>query len=142
MARPKVRITHAEEFSAAHRLYSPHLSEAENKALYGPCFHHHGHNYRVEVTVQGPVDAQTGMVMNLNDLMDIMRTEIWEHVDHKHLNEEVPFLQGIIPTAENLAIVFWQRVQACQDRLGSGRLYCVRVVESRDNFVDYYGETA
>jgi len=140
MARPLVHITHAEEFSAAHRLHAPSLSAAENKALYGPCNTHHGHNYRVEVTVKGRVDPVTGMVMNLNDLMEVMRTEIWEHVDHKHLNEDVPFLKGIVPTAENLAIVFWQRLQACQDRFGAARLHRVRVVESRDNLVDYFGE--
>ncbi|HRV82249.1 MAG: 6-carboxytetrahydropterin synthase [Planctomycetes bacterium] len=140
MARPEVRITHAEEFSAAHRLHAPQLSDAENKALYGPCNTVHGHNYRVEVTVTGPVDPVTGMVMNLTELMRIMREEIWDHVDHQHLNETVPFLKGILPTAENLAIVFWQRVHAQRERLGSARLFRVRVVESRDNFVDYFGD--
>ena len=140
MASPIVNIIHAEEFSAAHRLHSAQLSESENRAVFGPCNTSHGHNYRVEVTIRGPVDPKTGMVMNLNDLMDVMRTEIWDHVDHKHLNENVPFLKGIVPTTENLAIVFWQRIQACQDRFGAGRLHQVRVLESRDNFADYFGE--
>ncbi len=140
MAKPLVRISHAEEFSAAHILHSSKLSAQENKDLYGPCNNLHGHNYRVEVTVQGAVDPLTGMVMNLNDLMRIMKSEIWDHVDHKNLNEDVPFLKGLVPTAENLAVVFWQRIQACQSELGGAQLYCVRVVESRDNWVDYLGE--
>ncbi|MEZ6003643.1 MAG: 6-carboxytetrahydropterin synthase [Planctomycetota bacterium] len=142
MAHPQVQITHCEEFSSAHRLHSPHLSDQENRHVYGPCNTTHGHNYRLEVTVRGPVDPKTGMVMNLNDLMDVMRSEIWQHVDHKFLNEDVPFMKGVIPTAENLAIVIWQRIAACRERFGSARLYRVRIVESRDNFVDYFGESA
>ena len=141
MSSPTVRITHCLDFAAAHRLHAPQLSSAENLALYGPCNNLHGHNYRLEVTVEGPVDPVTGMVMNLNDLAEVMRTEIWQQVDHKNLCEDVPFLQGVVTTAENLAITFWQQLAAKQDRLGGSRLFRVRVVESPDNFVDYFGES-
>ena len=132
-----VVITHREEFSAAHQLRSPALSEAENEALYGPCFRKHGHNYGLEVSVRGPLDARTGMVMNLSDLQRIMREEVVERVDHLDLNEDVDFLRGRIPTAEVLAIAFWERLAP---HLEEGcALERVRVVESRDNFVDYHG---
>ncbi len=140
MNAPIVQITHCQEFAAAHRLHAPELSEAENVALFGPCNNLHGHNYRVEVTVAGPVDPVTGMVMNLNDLAEVMRTEIWQKVDHKDLCQDVPFLNGVVTTAENLAVAFWNQIAACQDQLGDSKLVRVRVVESPDNFVDYCGE--
>ncbi len=140
MNSPIVQITHGQAFSAAHRLHAPSLSNDENLELYGPCHNLHGHNYQFEVTVEGPVDPTNGMVMNLNDLAAIMRTEIWEKVDHKNLGEDVAFLEGVISTAENIAIAFWKQMDAQQHRLGSSRLVKVRVIESPGNFVDYFGE--
>ena len=137
MSQPTVVITHCEEFSSAHMLRSSALSEEENRALYGLCYNRHGHNYRVEARVRGPVNPDTGMVMNLTDLMRIMREEIVAKVDHLDLNEDVDFLQGKIPTAEVLAVEFWERIQP---HLASECvLERVRVVESRDNYVDYNG---
>ncbi len=78
--------------------------------------------------------------MNLNDLAEVMRTEIWQKVDHKDLCQDVPFLNGVVTTAENLAVAFWNQIAACQDQLGDSKLVRVRVVESPDNFVDYCGE--
>jgi 6-pyruvoyltetrahydropterin/6-carboxytetrahydropterin synthase len=111
MPAPIVEITRREEFSAAHRLHDPRLSSEENARLYGPCNTDHGHNYSFEVTVRGPVPT-SGMVMNLNELMAILRDEIVTAVDHKHLNRDVPFLAGIIPTAENVAVAFWKLIEA------------------------------
>ncbi|MCP5022892.1 MAG: 6-carboxytetrahydropterin synthase [bacterium] len=139
MNAPLVQITHCQEFAAAHRLHSPKLSGSENAALYGPCNNLHGHNYRFEVTVEGPVDPATGMVMNLNDLAEVMRTAVWQKVDHKNLCQDVPFLNGVITTAENLAIAFWNQISAHQARLDGAKLHRIRVVESPDNFVDYFG---
>ncbi|MCA9001764.1 MAG: 6-carboxytetrahydropterin synthase [Planctomycetes bacterium] len=136
-----VRITHAVDFSAAHQLIAPTLSEEENRALFGPCYRLHGHNYRVEATVEGPVESETGMVMNLNDLAGLMRSKIWDHVDHQNLNEDVPFLQGVITTAENLAIAFWNQLEPHRDRFGSARLVSVRVTETPGNHVEYRGES-
>ena len=105
-----VEITHREDFSSAHRLFSPDLDEEQNKALYGPCYVLHGHNYGLEITVRGPLDPDTGMVMDLNILMQAMKRELIDVVDHVYLNEDVDFLQGIIPTSENLAVAFWERM--------------------------------
>ena len=138
MDAPLVRITHREEFSAAHKLSSPELSEAENQALYGPCARLHGHNYGLEVSVEGVVDDRTGMVMDLNRLMELMKHELVTKVDHRYLNEDVPFLRGRIPTAENLAIAFWERL-APHFASGNARLRRIRVVESAMNWAEYSG---
>lgn len=136
-----VEITHREDFSAAHKLASSQLSEEENREIYGPCYCLHGHNYGFEATVRGPLDRRTGMVMNLTDLMRVMREEVWDHVDHKYLNEDVPFLDDLIPTAENLAIAFWDRIQQRASELEPSELVCVRVIESQANSATYLGPT-
>ena len=141
MNQPLVEITRREAFSAAHRLHDPQLSDEENRRLYGLCNTDHGHNYAVEVTVRGGVPG-SGMVMDLNRLMLILREEIISQVDHKHLNRDVPFLRGIIPTAENVAVAFWGRVEPRLAQSESCRLQRVRVYESRENFVDYHGQSA
>lgn len=139
MTSPNVEITHREDFSAAHKLSSDALSEEENLEIYGPCNCLHGHNYGFEASVRGPLDQRTGMVMNLTDLMRVMREEIWDHVDHKYLNEDVPFLDGVIPTAENLAIAFWDRIQARATELAPSILVRVRIIESPVNSATYEG---
>lgn len=131
-------LTRRLEFSAAHRLCSPALSEAQNRELYGPCFNLHGHNYALEVTVRGPVDSDTGMVMDLNVLATLLHERIFTAVDHRNLESDVPWLEGVITTAENVAAAFWD--QLAPD-LG-GLLYRVRLYESRDNFTDYLGPAA
>lgn len=142
MTSPQVEITRREEFSAAHRLHNPSLSADENRRLYGVCNNEngHGHNYAVEVTVRGPLPAGTGMVMDLNRLMVILREELVDAVDHKHLNHDVPFLAGIIPTAENVAVAFWRRIEERLKAFEGARLHRVRLYESRNNYVDYFGE--
>ena len=144
MSDPYVEITRREEFSASHRLHNPELGDDENRRLYGICNNPngHGHNYAVEVTVRGPVPAGTGMVFDLNRLMGIVREELIEPVDHKHLNFDVPFLAGVIPTAENVAVAFWARLAPRLGGFEGCRLHRVRIFESRNNFVDYLGPTA
>jgi 6-pyruvoyltetrahydropterin/6-carboxytetrahydropterin synthase len=139
MAEEQVEITRREEFSAAHRLHNPELGAEENARLYGPCYNDHGHNYAVEVTVRGAVPRKTGMVLDLNRLMEILREEIVSQVDHKHLNRDVPWLSGVIPTAENVAVAFWKRLEPRLRGFEGCRLHRVRVCESRNNFVDYLG---
>lgn len=143
MKQPFVEITRREEFSASHRLHNPSLSDEENRRLYGVCnnANGHGHNYAFEVTVRGPVPASTGMVMDLNRLMVILREEIVSVVDHKHLNHDVPFLADIIPTAENVAVSFWRRIEPHLKGFEGCQLQRVRVYESRNNYVDYLGPT-
>ena len=144
MSDPYVEITRREEFCASHRLHNPQLGDEENRRLYGICNNPngHGHNYAVEVTVRGPVPAGTGMVFDLNRLMGIVREELIEPVDHKHLNFDVPFLAGLIPTAENVAVAFWARLEPRLGGFERCRLHRVRIFESRNNFVDYLGPTA
>jgi len=140
MTTPELELTHAQEFSAAHRLHDPRLSDEENARLYGPCNNPngHGHTYRYEVTVRGVVPA-SGMVIDLNVLRGIMTEEIFSCVDHKHLDLDVDFLAGRISTAENLAIAFWERLAPRIEDHGGGRLHRLRVYEGPDSFVDYYG---
>ncbi|NOT29324.1 MAG: 6-carboxytetrahydropterin synthase [Planctomycetes bacterium] len=136
-----VAITRREEFSASHRLHNPELSPEENRRLYGVCnnANGHGHNYEVEVTVRGLVHEQTGMVMNLADLMRLLRERVLPQVDHKHLNLDVPFLEGIIPTAENVAIALWRQIEPEMRRYEGCHLHRIRLFESRSSFVDYQG---
>jgi 6-pyruvoyltetrahydropterin/6-carboxytetrahydropterin synthase len=136
-----VEITRREEFSAAHRLHDPALSPDENRRLFGMCCDEHGHNYAVEVTMRGVAPPKTGMVMDLNRLMEVLREEVVSQVDHKHLNKDVPWLRGMIPTAENVAMAFWDRLEPRLRAFEGCRLHRVRVYESRSNFVDYLGPT-
>lgn len=134
-----MEITRREEFSAAHRLFNPEFSDEKNQALYGLCAnpHYHGHNYVLEVTLRGPVDPDTGMTYNLADLKSAVRREIIDEVDHKNLNEDAAeFMKNRIPTAENIAISIWERLEA---HITDGLLHRVRLYENERNFVDYYG---
>jgi 6-pyruvoyltetrahydropterin/6-carboxytetrahydropterin synthase len=134
-----VYLTRREHFCSSHRLFNPEYSEEMNLEIYGKCAwpNGHGHNYELEVTVSGEPDPGTGMIMDLKKLADIMDAEIVDKVDHKHLNHDVPFLKDVIPTAENLAIVFWNILEK---KISAGVLYAVRVYETPNNFAEYRGE--
>jgi 6-pyruvoyltetrahydropterin/6-carboxytetrahydropterin synthase len=131
---PTLYLTRVEEFCASHRLHSPHLSEAENRALYGKCNNPngHGHNYRLSVTVRGEADPATGMLIELNQLAQLIRDELTERVDHLNLNVDVDFLDGVIPTAENLCLAFWKRLE---HKLPAGELHELRLEETGRNIV-------
>jgi 6-pyruvoyltetrahydropterin/6-carboxytetrahydropterin synthase len=131
-------VTRQVHFSASHRLYNPRFSRAWNEQEFGECAHDrgHGHNYVLEVTVAGVPDPRTGYTLNLRTLKQLLQAEITEPCDHRHLNEDVPFLKGIIPSTENLAIAFWRRIAA---QLKTGRLTQVRLYETPRNFADYFG---
>lgn len=134
-----IYLTRRETFSASHRLWSSDLTETENYAVYDKCAHPngHGHNYVLEVTVRGKPDSRTGMVLNLATLKDAINTSILRWVDHKHLNYDVPWLSGVIPTTEMLAFVFWQQLETV---LPKGLLYEVRLYETEKNSTFYRGE--
>ncbi|GAC1435934.1 MAG: 6-carboxytetrahydropterin synthase [Ktedonobacteraceae bacterium] len=136
-----VYLTRRTTFSASHRLWSNQLSEAENYAVYDKCAnpHGHGHNYVLEVTVRGDVDPRTGMVLNLTDMKRITNEQVINWVDHKHLNYDVPWLEGVIPTAEMLAITFWERLEG---DFPKGFLYEVTLHETENNSAVYRGETS
>jgi 6-pyruvoyltetrahydropterin/6-carboxytetrahydropterin synthase len=136
-----VYIQRRETFSASHRLHNADWSDAQNEAVFGKCSNRfgHGHNFQLIVTVKGQVDPQTGFVMNLVDLKAIMMAEVIDHVDHRNLNEDVPFLAGIMPSTENLAMAFWKRLSPAIEAKGAA-LHCIRIIETENNFVEYYGE--
>lgn len=138
---PTVDIIRRDEFSASHRLHNPALSDERNRELYGPCNNPngHGHNYEIEVTVRGEVERDTGMVMNLVELMAIVRERVIDRVDHRHLNHDVSFLEGVIPTAENMAVAFWDQLEPELRRFEGCRLHRIRLYESRSNLVEYLG---
>lgn len=130
-------ITRKAEFSASHVCRIPGLSEAENRAIYGDGANPngHGHNYVVEVTVEGEPDEVTGMVLDLKLLKEILEEEVVEPMDHRFLNFEVPPFDRIVPTAENVAREIWRRVDA-RLTLPRARLAKVRLFETEDLFVE------
>jgi 6-pyruvoyltetrahydropterin/6-carboxytetrahydropterin synthase len=133
-------ISRRAEFSASHICRSPELSMEENQALYGPGANAngHGHNYVLEVTLKGLPDAATGMIYDLKDLKDVMHREVVDPMDHRHLNYEVPPFDKVIPTTENLTLEIWKRLEP-HFQQGPARLHSVRLYETEDTFVDYYG---
>ena len=134
-------ITRKVEFSASHICRNPELSEEENRRLYGLAAnpHGHGHNYVVEVTLEGAPDRVTGMVLDLKDLKEILNREGVAPYDHRFLNYEAPPFDRIVPTTENLAREIWRRLEP-ELSTGLRRLHAVRVYETPDLFVDYFGD--
>lgn len=134
-----IYLTRRASFSASHRLWSKQLTEAENYAIYEKCANPngHGHNYVLEVTVRGTPNAQTGMVLNLTELKDAMNEQVVKWVDHKHLNYDVPWLEGSIPTTEVLVVKFWERLVSAFPK---GMLYEVKLYETENNVASYRGE--
>ncbi len=128
----KVMLTAKSRFSAAHRLLNLSWDDARNYEVFGSCYNPngHGHDYTVEVTVEGEVDPATGMILNVKDLKKLVEEHVIAYVDHKHLNLDVPFLEGQNPTAEVLAQAFWKILEP---RIPTGRLYEVRVLETENN---------
>jgi 6-pyruvoyltetrahydropterin/6-carboxytetrahydropterin synthase len=143
MAPEIVEITHVQEFAASHRLHNPSWSAEENRRVFGICNNEngHGHNWVVEVTVQGELEPESGMVMDLNRLRVLVLEKLIARVDHLHLNHDVPFLRGVNPTAENIARAFWRELEPSLEANPGCRLHRIRVRESRFNFVDYWGPT-
>jgi 6-pyruvoyltetrahydropterin/6-carboxytetrahydropterin synthase len=133
-----VLVSRRESFNAAHQLRDPRLSEADNRRLYGKCANLHGHNYVLEVVIAGEIDQTTGYVVDLKQLSDVISKRILEDVDHHNLNTDIPWLEGLIPTAENLAVAFWERIRS---ELPAGSLRSVRVCETDKNWAEV-GERA
>ena len=127
------QIGRRESFNAAHRLYDPALPDDENRRRFGKCANLHGHNYVLEVVVDGEIDQATGYVMDLKFLSEVICRRVISDVDHRNLNTDVPWLQGRIPTAENLALMFWERVRS---ELPEGSLRSVRLWETDKNWAE------
>jgi 6-pyruvoyltetrahydropterin/6-carboxytetrahydropterin synthase len=134
-----VYLTRKVEFSASHHYHNPEFSAAENQRIFGKCNNPngHGHNYTLEVTVKGDVDRQTGFVVDLKQLKEIMNREVVDALDHRYLNKEVPEFANQIPTTENIAIAVWRRLQG---KLKVAILHQVRIYETPDLWADFYGE--
>jgi 6-pyruvoyltetrahydropterin/6-carboxytetrahydropterin synthase len=128
-----VLVSRRESFNAAHQLRNPDLSEAENRRLYGKCANLHGHNYVLEVVVAGEIDESTGYVVDLKELSELISRRIIVDVDHRNLNADVDWLQGVIPTAENLALAFWERLRS---QLSAGSLRSLRLWETDKNWAE------
>jgi 6-pyruvoyltetrahydropterin/6-carboxytetrahydropterin synthase len=135
-------LTRKAEFSASHVCANPALNEPENRRIYGAAANPngHGHNYVVEVTVEGETDPVTGMVFDLRELKEIMNREVIEPMDHRFLNREVAPFTTVVPTTENLAIEIWRRLRPHIDG-ANARLRNVRLYETTDLYVDYGGES-
>jgi 6-pyruvoyltetrahydropterin/6-carboxytetrahydropterin synthase len=134
-----ILITRKAEFSASHFYWNDAWSEEENVRRFGKCANRngHGHNYTLEVTVSGEIDATTGFVVDLKQLKDVLEREVVGVYDHRHLNLEIPEFKSAIPTTENIAIAVWRRLDG---KIPGAKLYRVRVYELSDLFADYYGE--
>ena len=137
---PIVRATRRVHFCAAHRLFRPDWPDERNTQQFGACAnpHWHGHNYELDVTVEGPVDPETGYVMDLKLLRDALEARVVGDVDHRNLNLEVPWLEGVNPTTENLVVAIWNRMAGS---LPEGiRLARLVLHETPRNSVEYTGE--
>jgi 6-pyruvoyltetrahydropterin/6-carboxytetrahydropterin synthase len=135
-----IYITRRETFNAAHRLFKAEWSDEQNLQVFGKCSNPnwHGHNYILFVTLKGEVDPETGFLINLKDLSQIIRTRIIEKLDHKNVNLEVDFMKGCIPSTENLAIKIWEELENPVNELGAS-LHCIKISETENNFAEYYG---
>jgi 6-pyruvoyltetrahydropterin/6-carboxytetrahydropterin synthase len=134
-ASPRISLTRRYRFAASHRLHCPTLSPEENRRLYDKCNnpYGHGHNYVLEVTVNGPVDSQTGMIANLNDLDAFVEREVIEPFDQKYMNEEVPDFRNNVPTTENVCREIFRRLKPFPD----ARLERVRIEETSKNSFEF-----
>lgn len=134
-----ILLTRKAEFSASHYYWNDAWSAEENARAFGKCSNRngHGHNYTLEVTVAGEIDPETGFVVDLKQLKDVVEREVISAYDHRHLNHEVPEFASAMPTTENIAIAIWKRLDS---KIAGARLHRVRVYEMQDLFADYYGE--
>ena len=134
-----VYITRKEHFNAAHRLYKPEWSEEKNYEVFGKCANKnwHGHNFDLYVTVKGIPDPETGMVVDLKKMSKIIKEKVVDVLDHSNLNEDVPFLKGIMPTIENVIVKIWEQLEP---EFEDGKLHSLKLYETAQNFVEYYGE--
>ncbi len=136
-----IYLTRRERFSAAHRLYNPAFSEEENLERFGACANPnwHGHNYILWVTVKGEIDPETGYVVDLKEVSSIIKAKVIDKLDHKNINLEVDFMQDVIVSTENLAMAIWKELAEPIKALGP-ELHSVKIQETENNLVEYFGE--
>lgn len=137
---PLLYITRKEHFNAAHQLWNPKISDEDNFTLFGKCANpnFHGHNFDLYVCVKGQPDPETGLVMDLKKLKIIIREQVIDDLDHQNLNLDVPWLQGKMPSIENIAVAIWNRIAP---HLPAGvALHKITLWETQNNFVEYFGD--
>lgn len=136
-----IYITRRESFNAAHRIFREDFSDEKNSEVFGKCSNPnwHGHNYTLFVTVKGSIDPKTGMLINLKDLSSVIKSEVIDKVDHKNMNIEVDFMHGIMASTENIAKQIWKQLDLPIKKMGAS-LHSIKLVETENNFVEYFGE--
>lgn len=136
-------VSRKEHFNAAHKLYREDWSQKKNTEVFGPCANEnwHGHNFEIIVTVAGKPDPDTGFVVDLKKLSTLIKSEVLEKLDHKNLNLDVEFLQGIMPSCENLVSKIWEILAPGVESITKyGKLHSIRLYETPRNYVEYFGE--
>ncbi|HEY0972318.1 MAG TPA: 6-carboxytetrahydropterin synthase [Gemmatimonadales bacterium] len=135
---PVVTATRILRFNAAHRVHNPELSDEENRELFGKCNNPnwHGHNYTLEVSVRGEIDPRTGYVMDLSRLKRLVEERVLDHVDHRNMNVDVPFMRGANPTSENIVVRIWEILAPA---VAPATLARLRLWETENNVVEYEG---
>ena len=136
-----IYITRRERFNAAHMLWNYNWSKKKNIEVFGKCANKnwHGHNFELFVTVKGQININTGFVINLKDLAKIIKKKVIDKIDHKNLNLDVDFMKDKMASTEVLAIAIWEELEANIIHLG-GTLHCIKVQETENNFVEYFGK--
>jgi 6-pyruvoyltetrahydropterin/6-carboxytetrahydropterin synthase len=135
----KVTVHRKAHFNAAHRLYKKDWSFEKNEEIFGKCNNpqYHGHNYELIASVTGDIDPETGYVMDVKVLKDLIKSEVEDAFDHKNLNEQVPEFQNLNPTAENISVVIWNKLKP---KLKQGHELEITLYETPRNFVTYKGD--
>ncbi|HEX9651453.1 MAG TPA: 6-carboxytetrahydropterin synthase [Cyclobacteriaceae bacterium] len=139
----KILVSRKEHFNAAHKLYNPHWSKEKNVEVFGPCANEnwHGHNFDLIITVKGEPDQDTGFVVDLKKLSNLIRSRIIDKLDHKNLNLDVDFMQGKMASCENLVFEVWKILEPEIPLLSkNANLHSIRLYETPRNFIEYYGE--
>lgn len=133
-------LTRRERFNAAHKLYREDWTQEQNDEVFGKCANKnwHGHNYELFVTVKGEINENTGFIIDLKDLSDLLKEKIIEPLDHRNLNLDVPFMKGKMASTEVLAIEIWNQIDEDIKALGAN-LHCIKLVETENNYVEYFG---
>lgn len=135
---PRVTVTRRLRFNAAHRVHNPALSDEENAATFGKCNNPnwHGHNYILDVSVEGDIEERTGYVFDLGALKLLVEREVVDKVDHRNFNLDVDFMESVIPTSENIIVAFWRLLAG---RVRPARLARLVLWETENNYVEYTG---
>ena len=136
-----IYLTRRERFSAAHRMFKPEWSDEKNQMVFGKCSNPnwHGHNYVLYVTIKGVPSSEEGFVINMNTLKKIIKEKVIEKVDHRNLNLDVDFMKGVVTTTENLVVGIWNELKQPVENEGA-ILHCVKIEETENNSIEYYGE--